>query len=208
MKAFKREAYGYIKDMFIQHNMVKRTVLSLISVLITGFAVSLFSLFRIRRVDPFTSMNMNVSSVVGIGYGTLSADDQYGYSDLCCNRCAPRARWSRHGIQHDIGGVTPASFFEKLFLSPRKQQPSGKAFDSRCRNRCNVLFKQPVFYGKCGALGPYDTLAFMLTRSTKIPMKWTRVMTDVSVVSDRSCCKRRIDGAVPRKLFRKSKISG
>ena len=69
MSHLKSEAFGYIKDMFIQHNMVKRTVLSFISVLITGFAISLFSLSGFG-VDPFTSMNMNISSVIGMSYGT------------------------------------------------------------------------------------------------------------------------------------------
>lgn len=44
-----------------------------------------------------------------------------------------------------------------------------------------MLFKQPVFTANVG-VGPYDTLAFMLTQAIKIPMKWTRVMTDVCVV--------------------------
>lgn len=42
-------------------------------------------------------------------------------------------------------------------------------------------FKQFVFYGKVG-VGPYDTLSFMLTQSTKLPCKWTRVITDIAVV--------------------------
>ena len=69
MKSFKNEAFGYIKDMFIQHNMIKRTVFSFISVFITGFAVSLFSLSGFG-VDPFTSMNMNVAAALGMRFGT------------------------------------------------------------------------------------------------------------------------------------------
>ena len=42
MSGFKKEAFGYIKDMFVQHNMIKRTVLSVLSVLVMGFAISLF----------------------------------------------------------------------------------------------------------------------------------------------------------------------
>lgn len=65
MKKFQNEAYGYIKDMFVQHNMVKRCVLSLLSIIIMGFGIALFSVSGFG-VDPFTSMNMNVSSTIGI----------------------------------------------------------------------------------------------------------------------------------------------
>ena len=69
MKKFQNEAYGYIKDMFVQHNMVKRCVLSLLSIIIMGFGIALFSVSGFG-VDPFTSMNMNVSSTIGISFGT------------------------------------------------------------------------------------------------------------------------------------------
>lgn len=42
MKKFQNEAYGYIKDMFVQHNMVKRCVLSLLSIIIMGFELLCF----------------------------------------------------------------------------------------------------------------------------------------------------------------------
>ena len=34
MKEIKNEAFGYIKDMFAQHNMVKRIILSFLSIII------------------------------------------------------------------------------------------------------------------------------------------------------------------------------
>ena len=69
MKKFEKEAYGYIKDMFVQHNMVKRVVLTVISIIVMGMGIALFSVSGFG-VDPFTSMNMNISSTLGIGYGT------------------------------------------------------------------------------------------------------------------------------------------
>ena len=51
MKKFQDEAYGYIKDMFAQHHMVKRVVLSLISIIVMGFGISMFSLSGFG-VDP------------------------------------------------------------------------------------------------------------------------------------------------------------
>ena len=69
MSKLKSEAYGYMKDMFTQHHMVKRVILSFISIIIMGFGISLFSVSGFG-VDPFTSMNMNVASTLGIGFGT------------------------------------------------------------------------------------------------------------------------------------------
>ena len=43
MKSFEKEAYGYIKDMFVQHNMVKRVIMTVISIVVMGFGISLFS---------------------------------------------------------------------------------------------------------------------------------------------------------------------
>ena len=179
MKAFKREAYGYIKDMFIQHNMVKRTVLSLISVLIMGFAVSLFSLSGFG-VDPFTSMNMNVSSVVGIGYGTY----QLMINLVILIFVVIVAHRGLVGVgtvfNMILVGYT-CEFFEKLF-SPLGNSSLPVRLVVLAAGIVVMCFSSSLFFTANVGVGPYDTLAFMLTRSTKIPMKWTRVMTDVSVV--------------------------
>ena len=69
MKRIQREIFGYLKDMFAQNNIVKRIVLSFISIIIMGFGIALFSVSGFG-VDPFTSMNMNVASTLGLGFGT------------------------------------------------------------------------------------------------------------------------------------------
>lgn len=43
MKKLKNNARGYILDMFAQHHMVKRTVLSFLSIVIMGFGTALFN---------------------------------------------------------------------------------------------------------------------------------------------------------------------
>ena len=69
MKQIKSEAYGYLKDMFSQHHMIKRVVLSFISIIIMGLGISFFSVSGFG-VDPFTSMNMNIAGALGLGFGT------------------------------------------------------------------------------------------------------------------------------------------
>ncbi len=69
MEKLKSEVCGYMKDMFIQKSMIKRTVISFVSIIIMGFGISLFSVSGFG-VDPFTSMNMNIAGTLGIGFGT------------------------------------------------------------------------------------------------------------------------------------------
>lgn len=179
MKHFKSEAYGYIKDMFIQHNMVKRTVLSFISVFITGFAVSLFSLSGFG-VDPFTSMNMNVSSVVGIRFGTYQLIVNIAIL-IFTVIVAHRGLVGVGTIFNMIFVGYTCEFFEGLFSSLAN---SGLAIRLLllAAGIVTMCFSSSLFFTANVGVGPYDTLAFMLTQATKIPMKWTRVMTDVCVV--------------------------
>ena len=69
MKKLRNNARGYILDMFAQHHMVKRTVLSFLSIVIMGFGMALFNVSGFG-VDPFTSMNMSVAAVLGVSFGT------------------------------------------------------------------------------------------------------------------------------------------
>ena len=45
-----------------------------------------------------------------------------------------------------------------------------------------MCFSSSLFFTANVGVGAYDTLAFMITQKTKVPMKVTRVITDVSVV--------------------------
>lgn len=179
MKHFKSEAYGYIKDMFIQHNMVKRTVLSFISVFITGFAVSLFSLSGFG-VDPFTSMNMNVSSVVGIRFGTYQLIVNIAIL-IFTVIVAHRGLVGVGTIFNMIFVGYTCEFFEELF-SPLVNSSLPIRLLLLAAGIVTMCFSSSLFFTANVGVGPYDTLAFMLTQATKIPMKWTRVMTDVCVV--------------------------
>lgn len=180
MRRLKSEAYGYIKDMFIQHNMVKRTVLSFISVFITGFAVSLFSLSGFG-VDPFTSMNMNISYTVGMRYGTYQLIVNIAIL-IFVVIVAHRGLVGVGTVFNMIFVGYSCEFFEKL-LSPLGN--SGLPAVRLALLAAGVVvmcFSSSLFFTANVGVGPYDTLAFMLTRSTGMPMKWTRVITDFTVV--------------------------
>ncbi|MCC8016219.1 MAG: hypothetical protein LIO43_02255 [Clostridiales bacterium] len=180
MKGFKSEAYGYIRDMFVQHNMIKRTVLSFISVFILGFAISLFSLSGFG-VDPYISMNMNISSAIGMRFGTYQ---------LIINIIilifvvivAHRGLVGIGTVFNMIFAGYSCEFFEKL-LSPLAE--SG-ALSVRivflAAGIVLMCFSSSLFFTANVGVGPYDTLSFMITHASNIPCKWTRVMTDISVI--------------------------
>lgn len=55
-------------SVFKQEKGVKRFFMMIFSILLMGFGISLFS-YSDMGVDPFTSMNMAISSKIGISFG-------------------------------------------------------------------------------------------------------------------------------------------
>ncbi|MBQ8766041.1 MAG: hypothetical protein IJZ16_04495, partial [Clostridia bacterium] len=55
-------------NIFSQKDGAKRTTFMFLSILLMGFAVSVFS-YSGMGVDPFTALNMSVSAKLGISFG-------------------------------------------------------------------------------------------------------------------------------------------
>lgn len=182
MKKLQNEAYGYIKDMFIQHNMVKRVIFTIISIIVMGFGISLFSVSGFG-VDPFTSMNMNISSTLGISYGTYQLIVNIAIV-LFVVIVAHRGLIGVGTMLNMVGVGYSCELFEKLI----------RAF---CADYCEFLavrvcflaagiivlcFSCSLFFTSNIGVGAYDALGFMLSNSSKIPYKWVRVITDILVI--------------------------
>lgn len=182
MKRFQNEAYGYIKDMFIQHNMVKRTVLSVLSIIIMGFGISLFSVSGFG-VDPFTSMNMNISSALGIGYGTYQLIVN-AVIILFVLIVAHRGLIGLGTMFNMIGVGYSCEFFDGL-IRPLLSD-AGDSMIARigllAAGIVVLCFSCSLFFTSNVGVGPYDCLGFMLSQKTKLPYKWIRVITDVVVI--------------------------
>lgn len=182
MKKFQNEAHGYIKDMFVQHNMVKRCVLSILSIIIMGLGISLFSVSGFG-VDPFTSMNMNISSTLGISYGTYQ---------LIVNAViiffvvivAHRGLVGVGTVFNMVGVGYSCELFEGLIRSLLSSSLDNLAVRI-CLLAAGIVvlcFSCSLFFTSNVGVGPYDSLGFMLSNKTKIPYKWVRVITDVTVI--------------------------
>lgn len=181
MKKFNKEAYGYVKDMFIGHNMVKRTILSFISIIIMGLGISLFSVSGFG-VDPFTSMNMNIASTAGISFGTYQLIVNsiillfviiFAHRGLVGVGTVFNMALNGYICQFFVGIITPAVESNYTYAIRIPLLIAGII---------TLCFACSLFFTTNIGVGAYDSLAFLISRNTKIEFKWARVMTDVTVV--------------------------
>ena len=181
MKRFRFEAYGYIKDMFAQHHMVKRVVLSLISIIVMGFGISLFSVSGFG-VDPFTSMNMNVASTIGIGFGTYQLIVNFVIL-LYVIIVAHRGLVGVGTVFNMVGCGYVCEFFQNIFEPMVKEHYTlALRVPLLAAGIITLCFACSLFFTANVGVGPYDALGFMLSRGIKLEHKWVRVITDLTVV--------------------------
>lgn len=181
MKKFQDEAYGYIKDMFTQHHMVKRVVLSLISIIVMGFGISLFSVSGFG-VDPFTSMNMNVASTIGIGFGTYQLIVNFVIL-LYVIIVAHRGLVGVGTVFNMVGCGYVCEFFQNIFEPMVKEHYTlALRVPLLAAGIITLCFACSLFFTANVGVGPYDALGFMLSRGIKLEYKWVRIITDLTVV--------------------------
>lgn len=182
MKKLEKEAIGYIKDMFNKHNMVKRIVLTILAIVLMGFGISLFSISKFG-VDPFTSMNMNVSSALGLGYGTYQLIVNAAII-LFVVIFAHRGLIGLGTIINMVGVGYSCELFTKLL------EPAIAPIGENVAVRIGFLlagiivlcFSCSLFFVTNIGVGPYDSLGFMIGQNIKLPYKWIRVITDIVVI--------------------------
>ncbi len=181
MKHFEKEAYGYIKDMFAQHNMVKRVVLSLISIIVMGFGISLFSISGFG-VDPFTSMNMNIAGTLGLGFGTYQLIVNFVIL-LYVIIVAHRGLVGVGTVFNMVGCGYTCEFFQSIFEPMVKENYTlAIRLPLLIAGIITLCFACSLFFTANVGVGPYDALGFMLSRGIKLEHKWVRVITDVTVI--------------------------
>ncbi len=183
MKRFQSEAYGYIKDMFVQHNMVKRCVLSVLGIIVMGFGISLFSVSGFG-VDPFTSMNMNISSAIGIDYGTL----QMLVNTVILLIVIIFAHRGLVGISTvvNMAGLGYAIQFFKDIISPLFTGYYNIMIFRVLLLLAGIIilcFGSSMLFTTNVGVGPYDAICYMFSQMIKVPYKWMRIFADVIVIA-------------------------
>lgn len=181
MENIKSEAYGYLKDMFAQHHMVKRIILSFISIIVMGFGICLFSVSGFG-VDPFTSMNMNIASTLGIGFGTYQLIVN-AVILLYVIIVAHRGLVGVGTVFNMVGCGYSCEFFQNIF-EPLVQNNYTYAVrvPLLIAGIITLCFACSLFFTANVGVGTYDALGFMLSRGIKLEHKWVRVITDLTVI--------------------------
>ena len=182
MKKFQDEAYGYIKDMFAQHHMVKLSgslplSVSLLwasnfNVLLSGFGV-----------DPFTSMNMNIASTIGMGFGTYQLIINLAILTFVII-VAHRGLVGVGTVFNMVGCGYTCEFFQSLFApAVNEHYTYALRVPLLIVGIITLCFACSLFFtANVGAWLLMMHCFFMLARSTKFEYKWMRVATDVTVV--------------------------
>ena len=160
-----------------QKDGAKRMAIMFMSILLMGFAVSVF-LYSGMGVDPFTALNMSISAKLGISFGFLQ---------MCVNGVVlvlvalTANRLINVGtIVNMVGVGYVCEFFTSIY---NQLLPQENPFAVRL-----VLMALGVFllslsaslYFNCNVgVSPYDALGFVMEEKTKLKYRWCRVVTDL-----------------------------
>ena len=160
-----------------QKDGAKRMAIMFMSILLMGFAVSVFS-YSGMGVDPFTALNMSISAKLGISFGFLQ---------MCVNGVVlvlvalTADRLINVGtIVNMVGVGYVCEFFTSIY---NQFLPQENPFAVRL-----VLMALGVFllslsaslYFNCNVgVSPYDALGFVMEEKTKLKYRWCRVATDL-----------------------------
>lgn len=156
---------------------LKRFFMMLVSIVLMGFGVSLFS-YSDMGVDPFTSMNMAISSKLGMGFG---------FYQMCVNCVILLAIvfLGKHLVS--IGTVVNmifvgyvCEFFTNIYAD---YLPTEKSLVMRIVFMLGgiillSLAASMYFTSKLG-VAPYDAIGFVLNDKTILKYKWCRIITDL-----------------------------
>lgn len=156
----------------------KRIAIMFMSILLMGFAVSVFS-YSGMGVDPFTALNMSISEKLGIGFGFLQ---------MCVNGAilvfvalASKKLISLGTVVNMIGVGYVCEFFTGIY---NQILPEENPFIVRLLLMAVgvvLLSLSASLYFNCDlGVSPYDALGFVMEEKTKLKYKWCRVATDLT----------------------------
>ncbi|MGN1123722.1 MAG: YitT family protein, partial [Eubacterium sp.] len=148
---------------------------------IMGFGISLFSVSGFG-VDPFTSMNMNIASTLGLGFGTYQLIVNFVIL-LYVIIVAHRGLVGVGTVFNMVGCGYTCEFFQSIFEPMVKENYTlAIRLPLLIAGIITLCFACSLFFTANVGVGPYDALGFMLSRGIKLEHKWVRVITDVTVI--------------------------
>lgn len=160
-----------------QKDGFKRTAIMFMSIILMGFAVSVFS-YSGMGVDPFTALNMSISAKLGVSFGLFQ---------MCMNGAVLVlvALTSKHLISlgtvvNMIGVGYVCEFFTSIY---KEILPAEISFSAQLIFMALGVFLLSLsasLYFNCNmGVSPYDALGFVMEENIKLKYKWSRVITDL-----------------------------
>ena len=160
-----------------QKDGAKRMIIMIMSILLMGFSVSIFS-YSGMGVDPFTALNMSVSTKLGIGFG---------FFQMCVNgivlilvALVSKKLINVGTIFNMVGVGYVCEFFTSIYASILPQEKT-LALRLVCMALGVFLLSLSAsLYFNCNlGVSPYDALGFVMEENIKLKYKWSRVITDL-----------------------------
>lgn len=160
-----------------QKHGVKRMGLMIVSILLMGFSVSVFS-YSGMGVDPYTALNMSIAEKMGISFG---------FWQMCLNGAiliivgfVAQKLISVGTIFNMIGVGYICEFFTGIYEVILPEEKSLAVRIICMALGVFLLSLSASLYFNCNlGVSPYDALGFVMEEKTKIKYKWCRVATDL-----------------------------
>ena len=155
----------------------KRMAIMFMSILLMGFAVSVFS-YSGMGVDPFTALNMSIADKLNMSFGFLQ---------MCVNGAililvalVARKLISLGTVVNMVGVGYVCEFFTNIYDEILPKEPSFLLKAVAMALGVFLLSLSASLYFNCKmGVSPYDALGFVLEDNVKLKYKWCRVATDL-----------------------------
>lgn len=158
-------------------NGLRRITMMLLSILLMGFGISVFS-YSDLGVDPFTAMNMAVSAKLGMGFGFYQM--LVNAVLLVFVAISSKKLINIGTVVNMIGVGYICEFFTKLY---DRFLPAPAAFPIKLILMLSgvvlLSLAASLYFTSSLGVAPYDATGFVLNEKTKLPYKWSRVVTDL-----------------------------
>ena len=169
-------------------HLVKRTVAMLAAVIVMGAGVGFFMLAAMGS-DPFSTLNLGVSSRLHLSFGAWQA-----IFNILLLAVVLATNRSKLGLG-TIGNMFLVGFAADITGGLRSQVITASALGIPARVGMTLLgvSMQLIgcsFYVTCGlGMAPYDCVSYIVPERTKIPFRWWRIAIDVVCVGVGFACE-------------------
>ena len=172
---------------FAGQGLVRRTLVMLLAVIFMGIGVGFFMLAAMGS-DPFSTLNLGVSSKIGLSFGTWQV-----FLNVIMLLAIVFVDRSKLGIG-TIGNMFLVGFAADITGWVLRQFIEASALGIPARVGMTLLgvAMQLVgcsFYVTCSlGMAPYDCVSYIVPERTKIPFRWWRIFTDAVCVGIGFAC--------------------